>query len=88
MSGQAFARGDDAAMFPGALRTHRVMPRALSFRLQIVVDAEFLAAVDGWRRKQPDVPNRSEAIRRMVKIVGRDAAEAERAAKKRPPKGG
>jgi hypothetical protein len=25
-----------------------------------------LAAVDAWRREQPDLPSRSEAIRRLV----------------------
>jgi metal-responsive CopG/Arc/MetJ family transcriptional regulator len=25
-----------------------------------------LAAVDDWRRQQPDLPSRSEAIRRLV----------------------
>jgi len=29
--------------------------------------------VDAWRAKQPDLPNRSEAIRRLVlKALGRD----------------
>jgi hypothetical protein len=27
---------------------------------------EFLAAIDEWRRKQPDIPNRAESIRRLV----------------------
>jgi hypothetical protein len=27
---------------------------------------EFLARLDHWRRKQRDLPNRSEAIRRLV----------------------
>jgi hypothetical protein len=26
----------------------------------------FLKSVDAWRRKQPDIPTRSEAIRRLV----------------------
>lgn len=29
-------------------------------------DEEFLRRVDDWRRKQPDLPSRAEAIRRMV----------------------
>lgn len=35
-------------------------------RLQMRVSAEFLARVDDWRRTQQDLPNRSEAIRRLV----------------------
>ena len=27
---------------------------------------EFLRAVDDWRRQQPDLPSRAEAIRRLV----------------------
>ena len=30
---------------------------------------EFLARLDQWRRKQPDLPNRSEAIRRLVEAA-------------------
>jgi len=30
------------------------------------VDSEFLNRVDAWRLKQPDFPNRSEAVRRLV----------------------
>jgi hypothetical protein len=32
------------------------------------IPAEFLKAVDNWRRHQPDLPGRSEAIRRLVEI--------------------
>ena len=28
--------------------------------------AELLQAVDEWRRRQPDIPNRAEAIRRLL----------------------
>jgi Meiotically up-regulated gene 113 len=34
--------------------------------LQIFVTDDFLGAVDDWRAEQPDIPRRSEAIRRMV----------------------
>jgi hypothetical protein len=30
------------------------------------VPRSFLISVDEWRRKQPDLPTRSEAIRRLV----------------------
>jgi hypothetical protein len=30
------------------------------------VDQPFLDAIDAWRRHQPDLPSRAEAIRRLV----------------------
>jgi metal-responsive CopG/Arc/MetJ family transcriptional regulator len=35
-------------------------------RFNMKASPEFLARLDQWRRKQPDLPNRSEAIRRLV----------------------
>ena len=35
-------------------------------RIQLVASAEFVRKVDEWRRLQPDLPNRSAAIRQMV----------------------
>ena len=35
-------------------------------RFEMRVPPSFLKAVDEWRRKQADLPSRSEAIRRMV----------------------
>jgi hypothetical protein len=36
--------------------------------LQMRVSDSFLKMVDDWRRKQPDLPSRSEAIRRLVEL--------------------
>lgn len=48
-------------------------------RLNIVAPEGWVARVDDWRRKQADLPNLSEAIRRLV-----DAAlDAERKGKRR-----
>ena len=33
---------------------------------QMRVTEEWLAIIDEWRRKQPDIPSRAEAIRRLV----------------------
>lgn len=33
---------------------------------QMRVTEEWLAKIDEWRRKQPDIPSRAEAIRRLV----------------------
>jgi hypothetical protein len=37
--------------------------------MQMRVTDEFIAEIDDWRRKQPDLPNRTEAIRWMVAQV-------------------
>jgi metal-responsive CopG/Arc/MetJ family transcriptional regulator len=37
-----------------------------SDKIQIVVPRSWLARIDEWRRKQPTIPNRSEAIRMLV----------------------
>lgn len=33
---------------------------------QMRVTEEWLATIDDWRRQQPDLPSRAEAIRRLV----------------------
>ena len=35
-------------------------------QFQMRTSEEFLARLDAWRRNQPDLPGRSEAIRRLV----------------------
>jgi metal-responsive CopG/Arc/MetJ family transcriptional regulator len=35
-------------------------------RFVMRVDQDFLDRVDDWRRRQKDLPSRSEAVRRMV----------------------
>lgn len=32
------------------------------------MDPEELAQVDEWRRAQPDLPSRAEAVRRLIQI--------------------
>jgi hypothetical protein len=44
-------------------------PERQSERFNMKASPEFLARLDQWRRKQPDLPNRSEAIRRLVEIA-------------------
>jgi hypothetical protein len=43
-------------------------------RLHMVAPESWLKKIDDWRRQQPDVPNVSEAIRRLVEI-GLDASK-------------
>jgi hypothetical protein len=44
------------------------MPRAEEFpvKFQFAITREMNAAIADWRRQQADLPNRSEAIRRLV----------------------
>jgi hypothetical protein len=44
------------------------MTQDQSERLQMRVSPAFLRLVDNWRRKQSDLPPRSEAIRRLVDL--------------------
>jgi hypothetical protein len=37
-------------------------------RLNMVVSVAWLKKIDAWRRAEPDLPNISEAIRRLVEI--------------------
>ena len=49
-------------------------------RFEMRVTKAFLKVVDEWRRKQPDLPSRAEAIRRLVENGATGGA------KKRPAK--
>jgi metal-responsive CopG/Arc/MetJ family transcriptional regulator len=35
-------------------------------RIELRASGEFLKAIDEWRRRQPDLPSRSSAIRQLV----------------------
>jgi metal-responsive CopG/Arc/MetJ family transcriptional regulator len=49
-------------------------------RFEVRFPVEFLKAVDLWRGQQEDVPNRSEAIRRLVELgITRDKRNATKA---------
>jgi len=37
-------------------------------RLHMVVPTALIEKVDAWRRREPDLPNLSEAIRRLVEM--------------------
>ena len=42
-------------------------------RFELRVPASFVKLLDDWRRQQDDIPNRSEAIRRLVEAAAADA---------------
>jgi hypothetical protein len=47
-------------------------------RVEIRLNAALVAAVDEWRRRQPDLPPRAEAVVRLVEM------SLETAAKRKP----
>ena len=42
-------------------------------RVHIAMDPDEIAAIDDWRRRQPSIPSRSEAIRALIRL-GLEAA--------------
>jgi hypothetical protein len=42
------------------------MTELLDQRLQLVISKSQISTIDEWRRHQPDLPSRSEAIRRLI----------------------
>ena len=46
------------------LRSRKMSEKTERFEMR--VPGAFLLAVDDWRRRQPDIPSRAEAIRRLV----------------------
>lgn len=55
---------------------------AQTHQLQTRVSKQFLAALDDWRRQQEDVPNRTEALRRLTTIALEAEAVKKKGAKK------
>lgn len=47
------------------------MPRQEEFpiKFQLAVSKELEAEINEWRRSQKDLPNRSEAIRRLIEVA-------------------
>jgi hypothetical protein len=44
----------------------KTMASEKSGRFEMVTPPGWMAQIDEWRRKQPDLPPRAEAIRRLV----------------------
>jgi hypothetical protein len=49
----------------GSMRP-KLDPNTETRRLNLVAPASWVRRIDDWRRQQPDLPNISEAIRRLV----------------------
>ena len=52
-------------------------------RLNLIAPLDWLKRIDAWRRHQPDLPSRSEAIRRLVDL-GLEAGERRDKPKPKP----
>jgi hypothetical protein len=60
--------------FPRMILDRRMRKLAEGVRkIAMVVPLDWLAQINAWRRSQPDMPNVSEAIRRLV-LMGLEAA--------------
>jgi hypothetical protein len=46
----------------------KLEPNTETRRLNLVASASWVRKIDEWRREQPDLPNISEAIRRLVEV--------------------
>lgn len=44
-------------------------PEQFPIKFQFAISKEMEDAINEWRRQQPDLPNRSEAIRRLVELA-------------------
>ena len=44
----------------------KTSPKPKDLRLQVVADPEFFDKVDDLRKREPDLPGRSELVRRLV----------------------
>jgi hypothetical protein len=57
-----------------------------SERFELRISPELLAEIDAWRRVQPDIPPRATAVKRLIAIGLRLAAEEAPAKKKKATK--
>lgn len=63
---------------------NRGMNEQRSTRVHLMMSPSELRAVDEWRRAQPDLPSRAEAIRRLIDLgIAANAPKSARASLKR-----
>lgn len=53
-------------------------------RVTFVTRLSQIRAIDEWRRQQPDLPNKNEAIRRLIDIALQQQTESARDTEERP----
>ena len=52
----------------GVCKLLKMATERKSIRTQLTVGEVYLRAIDDWRRRQPVIPSRSEAIRRLIRL--------------------
>ena len=50
------------------LETDVMADELKDLRVPVMMSVADVSAIDEWRRRQPDLPSRSEAIRRLVEL--------------------
>jgi hypothetical protein len=60
-----------------AKKSARGRPSVDSEAVNVRIERPQLSKLDDWRRSQPDLPTRPEAIRRLIEL-GLEAAKAQR----------
>jgi hypothetical protein len=55
-----------ALVYKHLMKKMRKKPTTMDELVQVRCTADFLVALDDWRRDQADLPSRAEAIRRIV----------------------
>jgi metal-responsive CopG/Arc/MetJ family transcriptional regulator len=59
------------------MKIQQTRPKQIGQLVGVRLQPEPLARLDAWRREQDDLPNRSEAIRRLVdKALGRETKKS------------
>ena len=50
------------------LETDVMADELKDLRVPVMMSVADVSAIDEWRRRQPDLPSRSEALRRLVEL--------------------
>jgi hypothetical protein len=53
-------------MFVMVRAMNQPLPERKEHRLQMLIEPSLISRIDRWRAKQPGLPSRSEAVRRLV----------------------
>ena len=60
---------------PQPALTQKSRPTAVGMLVGTRFQPALLAAIDEWRKQQPDLPTRPEAVRRLVDVALKQATE-------------
>jgi hypothetical protein len=66
----------------------RIDSKTSPLPVQARLGRSLLEAIDGWRRRQTDIPSRPEAIRRLCSYALSALVKSRQRASDRPPKHG